>query len=323
MLEGVPPDPLLDVADELYALPLGEFTRARDLRAKELKGQDRALADRVKALRKPSLAAWVLNLLVRRDPEQVAQVLAVGEALREAQATLDGEQLRALTRQRRQVTGALASTARARAREEGQRVTEAVAEQLESSLTAALLDEGAAAALRSGLLVAALRATGVEAADVSAAVALPEALGQLASPQAARAGTEGSGGSEQSGGSPRPELRVVPDPDAALKRRRAATEALASAQAQLAVVQQEERETGETVAELEARSLQLVAEAEELRRRLAELDSAAEEVDQELEEAEDEAGEARASVEEAEAEVARAQAALDALGTPGTPRGHR
>ena len=84
---------LLTIADALYAGPLGEFTPTRDARAKELKA-DKALAAAVKGLRKPSLAAWVVNLLVRREAEQVAQVLTVGEALREAQATLDGEELR-------------------------------------------------------------------------------------------------------------------------------------------------------------------------------------------------------------------------------------
>jgi hypothetical protein len=47
----------------------------------------------VKALRKPSVAAWVVNLLVRREAEQVEQVLGVGEALREAQAGMSGEEL--------------------------------------------------------------------------------------------------------------------------------------------------------------------------------------------------------------------------------------
>ena len=60
---------LLEIADELYALGLGEFTPARDAKVKELKGTP--LAAQVKALRKPSTAAWVLNLLVRRESEQV------------------------------------------------------------------------------------------------------------------------------------------------------------------------------------------------------------------------------------------------------------
>ena len=56
--------------------PLADFTPARDAKAKELKGTD--LAARVKALKKPSLAAWVVNLLVRHETEQVEQVLTVG-----------------------------------------------------------------------------------------------------------------------------------------------------------------------------------------------------------------------------------------------------
>ncbi len=99
-------DPLLELADELYALPLGDFTPARDALVKEHKA-DKELAARLKALKKPSLAAWVVNLLVRRDAAQVEQVLGVGAALREAQANLDGEELRALTRQRRQLTAAV------------------------------------------------------------------------------------------------------------------------------------------------------------------------------------------------------------------------
>ena len=73
-------DPLLEIADDLYALPLADFTPARDALAKEHKA-DKALAAAIKGLRKASVAAWVVNLLVRRDPDQVDQVLAVGEAL--------------------------------------------------------------------------------------------------------------------------------------------------------------------------------------------------------------------------------------------------
>ena len=77
-------DDLLDIADELYGLPLADFTPARDAKAKELKGTD--LAAPVKALKKPTMAAWVVNMLVRHETEQVDQVLAVGAALRDAAA---------------------------------------------------------------------------------------------------------------------------------------------------------------------------------------------------------------------------------------------
>ena len=93
-------DPLLEIADDLYALPLADFTPARDALAKEHKA-DKALAASIKGLRKASVAAWVVNLLVRRDPDQVDQVLAVGEALRDAQDNLDATQLREFTKQRR------------------------------------------------------------------------------------------------------------------------------------------------------------------------------------------------------------------------------
>ena len=96
-------DPLLEIADDLYALPLADFTPARDALVKEHKA-DKALAASIKGLRKASAAAWVVNLLVRRDPDQVDQVLAVGEALREAQENLDATQLREFTKQRRQLT---------------------------------------------------------------------------------------------------------------------------------------------------------------------------------------------------------------------------
>ena len=50
---------LVQIADELYALSPGDFTPARDAKAKELKGSE--LSGQVKKLKKPSVAAWVLN----------------------------------------------------------------------------------------------------------------------------------------------------------------------------------------------------------------------------------------------------------------------
>ena len=290
---------LLTIADALYAAPLGEFTPARDARAKELKA-DKALAAAVKALRKPSVAAWVVNLLVRREADQVAQVLAVGRALRDAQASLDGEELRALTRQRRQLTAAVTSQARGVAADAGLKVTQAVADQVEATVTASMLDAVAAEAVRSGLLVTALAATGVDAVDVAAAVAVPEALGFTATPREAEP-------------VPRPELHVVPDPEPDERARREAAEALAAAEATVAEATTELTTAHEAVSDLEARGLQLQAELDELRRRLAELESAYEENDDELGEAEDARGEAEAALAAATQVRNAAQAALDKL----------
>jgi hypothetical protein len=292
-------DPLLELADGLYALPLGDFTPARDALVKEHKA-DKELAARIKALKKPSLAAWVVNLLVRRDAGQVEQVLQVGTALREAQANLDGEELRALTKQRRQLTAAVTTQARGLARDEGVKVTQAVADQVESTLTAAMVDEGAAQAVRSGLLVAALEATGVGEVDVAPALAVPEALGFTA---AARE-------PEPVG---RPELRVVPDPEADAKAVRAAEERLEAARAEEAEARESADAAAAEVEQLEARSLQLQAELDELRRKISELESAQEENDDELSDAEDVRSEASDALREAERAVAAAEADLAKL----------
>jgi hypothetical protein len=285
-------EPLLAEAETLYGLTLAEFTPARDARAKELKKDDATLSAAVKGLRKPTLAAWVVNVLVRHETEQVEQVLEVGAALREAQASLDGEELRALTRQRRQLTAAVTTRARAVAAGLGVKVTPAVADQVEATLTAAMVDEGCARAVRSGLLVAPLSATGVDEVDLGAAVATPEALGFAAAP--AQAAPE-----------VRPELHVVPDPDADAKAVAAAQEALDAAEEEVAQATSELAEAGAAVEDLEARSLQVQARIDELKRQLAELEEQAEEVDDEVEVAE-------SAREDAEAVLAEAVSTRDA-----------
>ena len=286
---------LLGIADELYALPLGEFTPARDARAKALKGTDLAAA--VKALRKPSLAAWVVNLLVRRDADQVTQVLDLGAALRDAAAGMQGEELRALTRQRRQLTAAVTTGARSLAAGEGVKVTQAVADQVESTLTAAMLDARCAEAVRSGLLVTALAATGVGEVDLGVAVATPEALGFTAT------ATE----------RPPPDLHVVPDPDADEKAVAAARSRVEEAAAELESARRAATDAATVVADLEARGLQLQAEAEELRRRLADLEAAYDEVEEELSDAEDARAEADRDLAAAEKDHTSATTALERL----------
>src|SRR5690606_13878695 len=93
---------------ELYGLPLDEFTAARDERAKELRADgERTAATAVRALRRPSTAAWAVNQLVRARREEVEQVLDLGAALREAQAALAGDELRALRKQQQQLVAAV------------------------------------------------------------------------------------------------------------------------------------------------------------------------------------------------------------------------
>jgi septal ring factor EnvC (AmiA/AmiB activator) len=286
-------DPLLALADELYAGPATAFTAARDAAAKA--APDKALAARVKALKKPSVAAWAVNLLVRREAEQIDQVLTMGESLRQAAASLDGEELRALTRQRRQLTTALASSARSLAREHDVKLTPATVDQVEGVLNAAMLDPVAADVVRSGLLVAAFTSTGVSEVDVAAVVAVPEALGVRATPTAAR----------------RPELHVVVPDDAV--RREAAQDRVDEAAAVVARAQAALAEVDTAVEALNARRLQLQGEIDEIRRRLAGLEDDVDGVDQELEEADEARDEAVEDLERAKDDHATAVDDRDAL----------
>jgi hypothetical protein len=55
--------------DDLYALPLEEFTAARNELARSLKAAgDADEAARVKKLKKPPVSAWAVNQLARDDP---------------------------------------------------------------------------------------------------------------------------------------------------------------------------------------------------------------------------------------------------------------
>lgn len=291
-------DPLLAIADELYGLPLADFTAARDALAKQRRAE-KPVAAAIKGLRKATLAAWVVNLLVRRDPEQVAQVLSVGAALREAQDSLNAAQLRDLTRQRRQVSAAVTTSARRLAREEGVKVTPSVADQVEGTITAAMLDSEAAKAVRSGMLVNALQATGLDDLDLSGAVAIPGALGFKATARVAPGPDPTS----------RPQLRVVPDPDAEAKARQAADERLAEAESALAAATDEERAARCAVDRMQAKNLQLRSEIAELGNAIAVLESDLEEVDDELSEAECERMVAEEVVARTRSEVETARSA--------------
>jgi hypothetical protein len=82
------------VAVELYGLVSEEFTAARNELAKTAGGRTAAA---IRALRKPTLAAWLANLLVRSDPDGVNALTELGDALRAAHLSADGAALRSLT----------------------------------------------------------------------------------------------------------------------------------------------------------------------------------------------------------------------------------
>jgi hypothetical protein len=183
---------LAAVADELYAIAPDDFTAARDAAARRARDDgDRDLAAEVKQLRRPSVGAWLVNQLARRHSDQLDDLLDLGETLRAAQDALDGAELRTMTRQRRQVIQSLSELAAGIASEGGRRVGDAAQREVEATLDAALADEQAAHAVRSGRLMRALTSTGLEAVELSGAVAAPEGSPP---PRRARSSTKGSAG---------------------------------------------------------------------------------------------------------------------------------
>jgi hypothetical protein len=144
----------LTLEQRLYALPPEEFVAARN----EAAGQARAAGDRERArqlagLRRPTVAAWLVNLLALRRPELVGELLDLGAELREAQHGLRGDQLRELSGRRRAAITALVSQARQLAVEAGRRPGDPLPlAEVEASLAAALADEDVASAVRAGRL---------------------------------------------------------------------------------------------------------------------------------------------------------------------------
>ena len=111
----------------------------------------------------------------------------------------------------------------------------------------------------------------------------------------------------------RPDLKVVPDPDADAKRLAAAEAALEAASSAEEAARATYDETDGAVTELEARSLQVQGEIEEHQRAIAQLEETTEEVEEELDEAEEARTEARTALRKAEQEREQAEAALERL----------
>ena len=174
-------DPLAAAAAELYALPLDEFTKARNDRAADARASgDRELAEQIKQLKKPSASAWAVNMLSRHRADEVSQLLELGVALREAQSDLDADELRELGKQRQKLVAAVVRQARTVADELGAPIGTAAADEVGQTLQAALADPDAADAVTAGLLTRALTPTGWGPIDVDGSVAVPSTRGRTA-----------------------------------------------------------------------------------------------------------------------------------------------
>ncbi|TDW70507.1 hypothetical protein [Kribbella pratensis] len=155
-----------EAADALYAAPAADFIATRNQLAKQLKADgDPVGSTRLKAMRKPTVAAWVTNLVARKAPDELDDLLALGDEFREATADLDGDRLRELTPKRHELLDKLAKEAARLAAEDGQKISADVGQKLRETLDAALVDPAAGDAVREGRLSSALRHVGFGVVD--------------------------------------------------------------------------------------------------------------------------------------------------------------
>ena len=219
-------DVVVAAKDELYGLPLGQFTAARTERARQARVDgDRDAAAMIARLPKPNVVAWLANQLARRHAGELRSLLELGELLRRATAGLDAARLGQLSRQQRQVVSGLTGQARELAAEAGQAVSDSTVRGLEDTLHAALADEQAAQELALGQLAAGLSRTGFPALDAAAAAAPAAPAQKRARPavsgKAGRAGGSGRGAATAHPDAPSPDARTAQRTRTAAPDRRA------------------------------------------------------------------------------------------------------
>jgi hypothetical protein len=150
-------DLLADAVAELYEGDPDEFTgRRAELAAAARDAGEPAAAKQITALRKPTRSAWVVNRLVRSDPEVRSRLDALAADLRAAAGSADGGRIRELTAARARLVDEL--TRQALQVSELPAPPAALREEVTATLDAALADPEVAANL--GTLVRAAHWSG-------------------------------------------------------------------------------------------------------------------------------------------------------------------
>ncbi|MET8082604.1 hypothetical protein [Micromonospora sp. NPDC005237] len=150
------PGPSAELVQQLYRTPPDRFVAARDAAVAEARrAGDPTTARELARLRRPTVAAWLVNLLAIRRPELVADLVHLADALRAAQRELRGPRLRELSAQRRAVVGALVAEVRklAAAEPEAPPAGRLPLAEVEATLNAALSDAEVAEQVRTGRLL--------------------------------------------------------------------------------------------------------------------------------------------------------------------------
>ena len=152
--------------EELYRVTPARFTSARDAMAAAARdvGQ-RELAASLKKLRKPSVGAWLANLLVSEQSSDVEHLVDLGAELRMPKRKVEGDQIRRVSKEKGDVVSKLVRDATSKASREGQSVSASAMLELEATLDAAFADPQAAEMLLQGHLSSGLHYSGLGFAE--------------------------------------------------------------------------------------------------------------------------------------------------------------
>jgi hypothetical protein len=174
-----------DAIDRLYGLPLDAFVGERDALAKELRsGGQRDEAAEVKALKKPSVAAWAVNQALRTQKKAAGKLWQAGDALAAAQDAIlagkgSGADLRAASERERAAVEPLVDAARGLLNASGGDLSEATIERVRETLHAGAIDPEARDEVASGRVVRERAPQGLFGGGVAAA---PEPRARKAEP---------------------------------------------------------------------------------------------------------------------------------------------
>ena len=240
-------DAITQAAEELYGVGLEDFTARRAALVKELRGSGHGPeATAVKALAKPSVAAWAVNQLVRAEPEWVQALVTAGKRLESAQEALlgggDRAALKEATADQREAVDRLARLATTLLREARGSASDATIEQIRQTLTAASIDPEARAAVCAGRLTKDLAPGGFGVFAIDAPGFTPDTgraprgAKRVLSPHKPPRPARSSGGTTK----PKPAAKPRPDPAAARRAIREARTAIKRAEAALGAARAKE-----------------------------------------------------------------------------------
>lgn len=170
------------IADELYAVPPGEFVAKRDEATQAARDAgDRTLAASIKKLQRPTQGAWLVNLLWRSESDLVEELFSLGAELGAAQRAMDGDEIRKLSTARQKLMSKITGAVRRLGDAQGVRITADLSREVESTLDSALADPSVTELVRSGRVVKSVAYAGFGpfGGDLSA---VPSPLRSVSSP---------------------------------------------------------------------------------------------------------------------------------------------